>query len=76
MAYPDQARREDQAIELQENDAADGFQDENGASSALPLLPRVDGGHAAWLFLFGSFLIETFLWGKLTNSGHFDCHLE
>jgi hypothetical protein len=65
MSYQDQARREDQAIELRANNATDGFHDANGASSASPLLPRVDGGYAAWLFLFGSFLIETFLWGKL-----------
>ena len=26
-------------------------------------LPPVDGGRAAWLFLAGSFVIETLLWG-------------
>jgi len=27
-------------------------------------LPRVDGGPAAWKFLFGAFMIEAFQWGQ------------
>lgn len=30
---------------------------------ATSSLPPVDGGRAAWLFLLGSYLIETLLWG-------------
>jgi hypothetical protein len=36
---------------------------EVGSSTAISHLPRADGGRAAWLFLFGSFMIEMFLWG-------------
>ena len=36
---------------------------EGGSSTAVSHLPPADGGRAAWLFLFGSFMIEMFLWG-------------
>jgi hypothetical protein len=29
----------------------------------IPNLPAVDGGWSAWLFLTGSFMIETLIWG-------------
>jgi hypothetical protein len=30
----------------------------------IPSLPAADGGWAAWLFLTGSFMIETLIWGN------------
>ncbi len=38
---------------------------EGNTASAMPPLPPADGGRAAWLFLFGSFMIETLTWGEL-----------
>lgn len=32
-------------------------------AQATASLPPADSGRAAWLFLLGSFLIETLLWG-------------
>jgi hypothetical protein len=66
MSHQNSSPHDSPAIELRGVDAASEFQDLNEFSSAAPSLPEVDGGYAAWLFLFGSFLIETFLWGKLT----------
>jgi hypothetical protein len=31
-------------------------------------LPAADGGWAAWLFLAGSFVIETLIWGNLRRT--------
>ena len=45
-------------FELHEGDA------EPGEASITASLPAADGGRAAWLFLLGSYLIETLLWGK------------
>jgi hypothetical protein len=36
---------------------------EGGSSTAVSHLPPADSGRAAWLFLFGSFMIEMLLWG-------------
>ena len=36
---------------------------EGGSSTVVSPLPPADGGRAAWLFLFGSFMIEMFVWG-------------
>ena len=44
----------------------DGNMLEGNLASAVSSLPPADGGRAAWLFLFGSFLIEMFLWGRAT----------
>jgi hypothetical protein len=32
-------------------------------TQVISSLPAADGGWAAWLFLTGSFMIETLLWG-------------
>jgi len=45
-------------FELREGDA------EPGEAPTSASLPAADGGRAAWLFLLGSYLIETLLWGK------------
>ena len=37
---------------------------EPGEAPITASLPAADGGRAAWLFLLGSYLIETLLWGK------------
>ena len=37
---------------------------EPGEAPTTVSLPAADGGRAAWLFLLGSYLIETLLWGK------------
>jgi hypothetical protein len=36
---------------------------EGGSSTTVSHLPPADCGRAAWLFLFGSFMIEMFVWG-------------
>ena len=36
---------------------------EGGSSAPVAHLPPADSGRDAWLFLFGSFMIEMFLWG-------------
>jgi hypothetical protein len=41
----------------------DRGQQEVGSSTAISRLPPADSGRAAWLFLFGSFMIEMFVWG-------------
>lgn len=48
-------------IELQQLNAQNDTHAREGHS-----LPPTDGGSKAWLFLFASFLIETFLWGTST----------
>ena len=35
-------------------------------------LPPADGGWAAWLFLTGSFTIETLIWGSHSCSKHWN----
>lgn len=38
-----------------------------------PTLPPIDGGRRAWLFMFGAFIIEGFMWGLLHHPSHFNC---
>jgi hypothetical protein len=33
-------------------------------------LPPVDGGKAAWLFLFSAFILEILVWGEFSVSIH------
>jgi len=35
----------------------------------LPVLPPVDTGRKAWLFVLSSFVVEVLVWGPLASNG-------
>lgn len=37
----------------------------------LPVLPPVDTGRKAWLFVLSSFVVEVLVWGPLASNGVF-----